>query len=952
MSASSLPLWTLLCAVSAGCFWISPQDLCAEEVSRLRYYPDNDADTYGDASAHARTISCVALSGYVPESRATDCDDTDPAINPDTPWYRDSDGDGYGDPDVAQISCEAPSGEYAWVESDEDCDDSDPHRNPAAVWYEDADRDGHGSATSVAACQPPEEEGYVAAPGDCDDTLAAVYPGAMEVCDGLDNDCDPATSEDGLVSFLGDDQEVLAVDEIAEGSCDDGPARRYTPPRVQGGALRFCEGTFPVRLRLPVDITIQGIEGRGATTLCAGGPGPVVQVIDAEVGISGVTIEGAEVDDEDAPAYGGGIDQQGGTVALMDVAVRGHVAARGGGVSARAGALVICDGVLIEGGAATEGGGGVYAEDSAVTIASVGSPSACHSAVEPADSPTLDEPIEIAGARASWGGGIAAVRAELTLSGSVAVSGNEAYQGGGLFLSDSRTWIVDGAAVSDNLVAAPDGGGEGGGVYVEGGALTLREVVIDSNRCSMDGGGVYVRALEGEPAPRLEVFDAEILFNRATQHGGGVAAFAAEVALEGADLKFNDAEGSGGGLYMADEARGVIMGSQLASNDAREFGGGIYQEGGDLEIEDSSVALNDGYGDGGGIYIREATMRAADVAIAANNSFDDGGGLYAAWATVALTGGTSIGGNWTYDKGGGLYMGPPEREGTYILPTAVTLEDEALILANESDDEGGGVYAEEGDLRLSGVSAIVGNLAGDPGGGIFAEIATITLEGEGAVADNVETRGSGGGGVYFYDYDDDEVIDCLRHLSEVAELDGDVEDWAEDYADEDDSADWLVGIEGAAASCAAATGVAEADCQALLDTAAATCRGGRLVLLGEARVAGNQAYATSSSDDPALGGAVYVGERAAVIAGECDEVSGNQAPPPAKAHTPAMGDGAVIAERGGMCVADCAWEDPIVTGWTLDDDDWPVLGASYTSADFSGPFACTYDGCAEAPACD
>jgi hypothetical protein len=91
----------------------------------------------------------------------TDCDDTNNAIFPN-----------------ANEVCDGV---------DNDCD-LDIDEEGDIVFYQDADNDGFGDPNNTTqACVAPI--GYVTDNTDCDDSNDEVFPGAIEICDGIDNDC-------------------------------------------------------------------------------------------------------------------------------------------------------------------------------------------------------------------------------------------------------------------------------------------------------------------------------------------------------------------------------------------------------------------------------------------------------------------------------------------------------------------------------------------------------------------------------------------------------------------------------------------------------------------------------------------------------------------------------------------------------------------------------------------
>lgn len=156
------------------------------------YYADTDGDGFGDPAND--TLLCNAPSGFVANN--SDCDDTNAAVNPNTTWFQDLDNDQVGNTAVTLTACLQPVG---YVLASGDCDDNNAAVVAPVLYYSDADNDGFGDdATATPFCQAPVN--MTAIGGDCDDNNNAIYPGAPEICDGFDNNCN-GQNDEGL-TFL------------------------------------------------------------------------------------------------------------------------------------------------------------------------------------------------------------------------------------------------------------------------------------------------------------------------------------------------------------------------------------------------------------------------------------------------------------------------------------------------------------------------------------------------------------------------------------------------------------------------------------------------------------------------------------------------------------------------------------------------------------------------------
>jgi hypothetical protein len=217
------------------------------------------------ACINGTPVECDAFAGSLPEvcdGKDNDCNGEADEGFPDTDAdgfvdCLDKDDDGDDDPDLTDCS---PLNKDIYTGATEFCDaldnNCDGHIDEAGAegcqdYFADQDWDGHGAGDPLCLCAPTTLF-KAQVDDDCNDLNPWTFPGATEMCDNVDNDCDEQIDEDGAsgCNWLFEDtdgdgfgsgdpvcscQAPAGGWAVMPGDCDE------TSSDVHPGALEFCD---------------------------------------------------------------------------------------------------------------------------------------------------------------------------------------------------------------------------------------------------------------------------------------------------------------------------------------------------------------------------------------------------------------------------------------------------------------------------------------------------------------------------------------------------------------------------------------------------------------------------------------------------------------------------------------------------------------------------------------
>ena len=372
------------------------------------------------------------------------------------------------------------------------------------------------------------------------------------------------------------------------------------------------------------------IADSGATVRMLGG-----KIEDCEVRGDGVILvydnskfimEGGTISECEAPINnGGGLYADNSTITISNGAISGCKGGCGGGLYAKnSSTITISGGTISECEASTNNGGGLYADNSTINISGG----------------------TISGCKGVWGGGLYAENSSTIEISGGAISGCTVGAGGGLFV-DRSTVRISGGIISGCITSDT---GNGGGLYANHSTIKITGGRIENNKAA-HGGGV---ALIGKTTFEKPITNWTVIGNEAYATGGVGGGIKLEngsmdVSAGSNRIYNNTAGGQGADIFLLNDSSTIKLPNAANMN---------------ATYRDSGIEIDGWYNDN-----PPYTPSENGVGVDVSGELTGGLSLVASYKTILVrieidvNGGVGGSGSQTVQKGKSVILEAPTKEG-------------------------------------------------------------------------------------------------------------------------------------------------------------------------------------------------------------------------------------------------------------------------------------------------
>ena len=338
-------------------------------------------------------------------------------------------------------------------------------------------------------------------------------------------------------------------------------------------------------------------------------------------------MEGGTISECEAPINnGGGLYADNSTITISNGAISGCKGGCGGGLYAKnSSTITISGGTISECEALTDNGGGLYADNSTINISGG----------------------TISGCKGVWGGGLYAENSSTIEISDGTISGCEVGAGGGLFV-DSSTVRISGGIISGCITSDT---GNGGGLYANNSTLKITGGRIENNKAA-HGGGV---ALVGKTTFEKPITNWTVIGNEAYATdgvGGGIKLENGSMDVSAGSNRIynNTAGGQGADIFLLNDSSTIKLPNAANMN---------------ATYRDSGIEIDGWYNDNppytpseNGAVVEANKLLTGELSLVASYK-----AIPTCTVTIDANGGVGGSGSQTVQKGTTVTLEAPTKEG-------------------------------------------------------------------------------------------------------------------------------------------------------------------------------------------------------------------------------------------------------------------------------------------------